>query len=44
MGTKGPSGVVEAQTGNEDQPQLAVAAEIAELRQAVQQQTELMQE
>ena len=43
MGTKGRSGSVEAQTRNENQPQLAIAAEIAELRQVVQQQAELMQ-
>ena len=42
MDTKGWSGAVKAQTENEDQPQLAIAAEIADLRQAVQQQTELM--
>ena len=35
--------VAEAQIENEDQPQLAIAAKIAELRQAIQQQAELMQ-
>ena len=43
MDTKGWSGPVEAQTENEDQPQLAIVAEISELRQVVQQQAELMQ-
>ena len=42
MDTKGRSGAVEAQTENEDQPQLAIVAEIVELRQAVQQQAELI--
>ena len=42
MDTKGRSGAVEAQTANENQPQLAIAAEIAELRQVVQEQAELM--
>ena len=32
---RGQSGVAEAQIKNEDQPQLAITAEIAELRQAV---------
>ena len=43
MDTRGQSRAVEAQTEHEDQTQLAIAAEIAELRQAVQQQAELMQ-
>ena len=42
MDTKGRSGAVEAQTENEDQPQLAIVDEIVELRQAVQQQAELI--
>ena len=37
MYTIGQSSAVEAQTENENQPQLATAAEIAELRQVVQQ-------
>ena len=41
--TRGQSRDAEAQTENEDQPQLAIAATIAELRQVVQQQAELMQ-
>ena len=36
MDTRGQSGATEAQAGNEDQPQLAIAAKIAELRQIVQ--------
>ena len=40
---RGQSGAIEAQTRNEDQPQLAIATKIAELRQAAQQQAELMQ-
>ena len=43
MDTRGRSRVVEAQTENEDQPQLAIIVEIGELRQAAQQQAELMQ-
>ena len=42
MYTRGQSRVTEAQTENDNQPQLATAAEIA-LRQVVQQQAELMQ-
>ena len=42
MDTKGQSRAVEAQTKNEDQPQLAIVAELAELRQVVQQQADLM--
>ena len=37
MGTRGRPRDVEAQAVNEDQPQLVTAAEIAELRQVVQQ-------
>ena len=44
MYMRGQARVVEAQTKNEDQPQLAIAAEIVELRQVVQQQAKLMQE
>ena len=43
MDTRGQSRAAKAQTENEDQPQLAIAAEIAELRQVVQQQAELIQ-
>ena len=43
MYTRGRSRAAEAQIENEDQPQLAKAAEIAELRQVVQQQAKLMQ-
>ena len=43
MDTRGQSRAAEAQTECEDQPQLAIAAKIAELRQVVQQQAELMQ-
>ena len=43
MYTRGQSRAVEDQTENENQPQLATAAEIAELRQVVQQQAEFMQ-
>ena len=43
MSAKGLSGAAEAQTENEDQPKLAIAAEIAKLRQVVQQQAELIQ-
>ena len=43
MYTRGQFGAAEAQTTNENHPQLAIAAEIAELRQVVQQQAELMQ-
>ena len=42
MDTKGQSGAVEAQTKNKDQSQLAIVAEISELRRVVQQQMELM--
>ena len=42
MDTRGWSSAAEAQTECEDQPQLATAAKIAELRQGVQQQAELM--
>ena len=35
MDTKGRSGAVKAQTENEDQPQLAIVVELAELRQVV---------
>ena len=41
--TRGQSRAVEAHTGNEDQSQLDIVAEIAELRQTAQQQAELMQ-
>ena len=43
MDTRGQSRAVEAQTGSEDQPQQAMAPEIVELRQVVQQQAELVQ-
>ena len=43
MNTRGLSRATNAQTENEDQPQLAIATKIAELRQVVQQQAELMQ-
>ena len=43
MNTKGQPRAAEAQAKNEDQSQLATAAEIAELRQVVQEQVELMQ-
>ena len=43
MGTRGRRRATEAQVENEDQPQLATAIEITELRQVVQQQAELMQ-
>ena len=43
MYTKGQSRATEAQAENENQPQLAIAVEIAELRQVMQQQAELMQ-
>ena len=43
MDTRGQSRATEGQTKNEDQPQLAIAIEIAKLRQVVQQQVELMQ-
>ena len=43
MGTRGWPRVVEAQAENENQPQLATAAKIAELRQVVQQQAEIIQ-
>ena len=42
MDTKGRSSAVEAQTEIEDQPRLAIVAEIAELRQVVQKQAKLM--
>ena len=41
MYTRSQSKAAEAQAKNENQPQLATTAEIAELRQAVQQQAEL---
>ena len=41
MSMRGRSRVAEAQTLNENQPQLATAVEIAELRQVVQQQAKL---
>ena len=41
--TRGQSRAAEAQAENENQPQLATTAEIAKLRQVVQQQAELMQ-
>ena len=40
---RGQPRAAEAQAENDNQPQLAIAAEIAELRQVVQQQAELMQ-
>ena len=43
MGTKGRPRAIEAQAVNKDQPQLATAVEIAELRQVVQQQAEMIQ-
>ena len=43
MGMRGRPSTVEAQAENEDQSQLATAAEIAELRQVVQQQVEIIQ-
>ena len=43
IGTRGRRRVVEAQAKNEDQPQLSIAIEIAELRQMVQQQDEMIQ-
>ena len=43
MDTRSQSRATEAQTKYKDQSQLATAAEIAELRQAIQQQAELMQ-
>ena len=42
MGMRGWPRAVEAQTENEDQPQLAITVEIVELRQVMQQQVELM--
>ena len=41
--TKGPFGAVKAQTKNKDQSQLVVVVELAELRQVVYQQAELIQ-
>ena len=41
--TRGQSRAAKAQTENENQPQLATATKIVELRQVVQQQAELMQ-
>ena len=38
MGTRGRPRAVEAQAANDDQPQLATATQIVELRQVVQQQ------
>ena len=43
MYTRGQSRVTEAQNEIDNQPQLATAADIVELRQVVQQQVELMQ-
>ena len=43
MGTKGRPRAIKAQAVNEDQPQLATAVEITELRQVVQQQAEMIQ-
>ena len=43
MGTRGLPRAVEAQAENKDQPQLAIAIEITELRQVVQQQAEIIQ-
>ena len=43
MGTRGQPRVIEAQAENENQPQLAIAAEIAELRQVVQQEAKVIQ-
>ena len=43
MDMRGQSRATEAQTENEDQPQLAIVAESAELGQGVQQQAEMMQ-
>ena len=43
MGTRGRPRVVEAQAENENQPQLATAIEIAELRQVLQQQAKIIQ-
>ena len=40
---RGWSRAAKAQTENENQPQLATAAKIAELRQVMQQQAKLMQ-
>ena len=43
MGKRGRPRAVEAQVENEGQPRLAITAEIAELRQVVQQQAEMIQ-
>ena len=43
MGTSDRPRVVETQAESENQPQLATAAEITELRQVVQQQAEMIQ-
>ena len=43
MGMRGRHRVIEAKDENEDQSQLATAAEIAELRQVMQQQVEMIQ-
>ena len=43
MGTRGRPRAIEAQAMNEDRPKLATATEIAELRQVVQQQAEMIQ-
>ena len=43
IGMRGRPRTVEAQAENEDQPQLATAIEIVELRQMVQQQAEIRQ-
>ena len=40
---RGRPRAIEAQAEDENQPQLAIAAEIVELRQVVQQQAELIQ-
>ena len=43
MYTRGQARAAKAQTEKENQPQLAAITEIAQLRQVVQQQAELMQ-
>ena len=43
IGTRGRPRAVEAQAVSEDQPQLTTIAKLAELRQVVQQQAELIQ-
>ena len=42
MSTRGRPRAIEAQAENENQPQLAIAIKIAELRQVVQQQAEII--